>query len=176
MRNINDEEMEKIVKKLTIFIGDNINNFLNERILLLNNMRVFLTTEDLQKKSSQIKKKQLISIGTVLGKFTKTGHFKITITGMRELSKYGLHKVWLQENGENNFLYGNNALKNHIHKISDNIPINGGVFVYNKNNTLLGFGLMAVNQHSYQKAKSGDIIVLCQADNGEYIRNEIGIC
>ena len=75
MRNINDSEMEKIVKKLAIFIGDNIKSFLNERILLLNNMRVFLTTEELRKKSSQIKKKQLISIGTVLGKFTKTGHF-----------------------------------------------------------------------------------------------------
>ena len=41
MRNINDSEMEKIVKKLAIFIGDNIKSFLNERILLLNNMRVF---------------------------------------------------------------------------------------------------------------------------------------
>ncbi|OQS54565.1 nip7 [Ecytonucleospora hepatopenaei] len=175
MREITLEEQEKIFKKLRIYIGDNIEHVLKNKKLLLNNMRVFICSETLLKACSQIGRKQLVSAGIILGKFTKTDNFKITITGVEYLSKHGLHKVILADNGEMNFLYGNNALKSHVHKVSENILINEGVFVYNKNQLLLGFGLMAINQNSYQKARTGDIVVLNQADNGEYIRNETSL-
>ncbi|ORD95080.1 60S ribosome subunit biogenesis protein NIP7 [Enterospora canceri] len=176
MRELKEEEREKVFKKLRIFVGDNLDAMLKENVLMLNQSRVFLSDRNLYKKCSQISKKQLISVGRVLGKFTKTDNFKITITGMQGMAKYGLHKVWLQDNGENNFLYGNNALKSHVGRVSENIPMNAGVFVYNKKDTPLGFGLMALCPTSYQKARSGDIVVLVQADTGEYIRQEEKLC
>ncbi|KAL6122844.1 nip7 [Nucleospora cyclopteri] len=175
MRNLKETEMEKVLAKLKIYLGDNVKDLLEEKTLQLNNQRVFLISKKLQKACSQIGRKQIISAGTILGKFTKTDNFRITITSLHKLYKYGIHKVWLTDSAENNFLYGNNALKSHIHKISESIPINAGIFVFNKNNTPLGFGLIAVNQNSYQKARGGDIVILNQSDNGEYIRNEIAL-
>lgn len=175
MRELTETEREKVFTKLQIYIGDNIENMLSDRKLYLNNMRVFLCTEEVYKACSQIGRKQLICVGTIIGKFTKTDNFKITITGAHELAKHGINRVTLLDTGEMNYLYGNNALRSHISKVSEAIPQHAGVFVYNKNETLLGFGLMAVNSNSFQKARSGDIIILNQADCGEYIRNETNI-
>ncbi|CAG2100468.1 unnamed protein product [Medioppia subpectinata] len=97
---------------------------------------------------------------------------KITVTAFHPLHKFGLYKVWIKHSAEMNFLYGNNALRSHIHRISESIPMNAGVFVYDQNDIPLGFGLLAVNSISYSRARGGDIIVLRQADNGEYIRSE----
>lgn len=175
MRELNSDEMEKVVNKLKVYLGDNVSNLMTKYKMFLNNTRVFLCSEQLYKASSQIGRKQIISVGTILGKFTKSDNFRITITGAQTIAKYGIHKVILLENGEMNFLYGNNAIRNHVYKVSEAIPINAGVFVYNKGETLLGFGLIACNQNSFQKMRSGDIVVLNQADNGEYVRNEINI-
>ena len=137
--------------------------------LLLNNQRVFLASEDLYKSSSQISRKDLVSFGEIIGKFTKNNNFKITITALHTFSKHALNKVWIKNSSEMNFVYENNSLKSHIHKISDNIPMNNGVFVYNQFDVPLGFGIIAINSSSYSKAHNNDIIILRRADNGEYL-------
>lgn len=175
MRALKEEEMEKVMKKLYLFIGDNSEKLLASTGLHYHNGRAVLVSDSLHKGTSQISRKQIISCGTVLGKFTKTGSFRITITALHTLEKYALCRVWLKTSAEMNFLYENNALKSHIQKISESIPLNAGVFVYNHHGTPLGFGIMAVNPTSYERARSGDIVVLLQADNGQYVRDERAI-
>ncbi|KAM0681652.1 ribosome biosynthesis protein nip7 [Glugoides intestinalis] len=175
MRILKADEEEKVMNKLKFYIGDNINDLLKEYELRLNNQRVFLITKTLLKACSQLGRDQIVSCGVILGKITKTENFRIKITAMHVLHKFAIHKVWIKTSAEMNFLYGNNALKSHIHKVSESIPLNAAVFVYDSKEVPLGFGVMAVNSTSYSNARGGDAIVLTQADNGEYIRNENNI-
>lgn len=175
MRALTEEEEKKVMIKLHNFIGDGTKDMLEDAKLFYNNQKVLLLTDALLKSTSQITRKEIICAGPIIGKFTKGGSFRITITALYPLQKYALHKVWIKASAEMNFLYGNNALRSHVQKISEDIPINAGVFVYNHLNTPLGFGILAVNPASYARARGGDIIVLTQADNGEYIRKEVAI-
>lgn len=175
MRKLTEDEEKKVMPKLHLFIGDATKDLLEDRQLYYNNQKVLLVSDAMLKATSQIQRKQLISCGPIIGKFTKGDNFRITITALHVLHKYALHKVWIKASAEMNFLYGNNALRSHVQKVSEDIPINAGVFVYNHANTPLGFGVIALNTTSYSKARGGDIVVLLQADNGEYIRKEAAI-
>lgn len=172
MRALKPEEEEQVMKKLHFFIGDNTKEILKDSSLYNHKERVLLVSETLLKATSQISRKDLVSAGRIIGKFTKTGSFRITITAVNTLAEFALWRVWLKSSSEMNFLYGNNALKSHVQKLSENIPLNSGVFVFNHHNTPLGFGVMAVSPTSYARARGGDLAVLNQADNGLYIREE----
>lgn len=175
MRILKPEEEQKVMEKLEYYIGDNAKELLSIYSLRLNNQRIFLATKEVMKASSQLGRDQIAVCGVTLGKFTKGNNFRITITALHTLHKYALYKAWIKSSAEMNFLYGNNALKSHISKVSEDVPINAGVFVYSQNQVPLGFGVMSVNPASYAKARGGDAIILRQADNGEYIRNETNI-
>ncbi|KAI4290934.1 60S ribosome subunit biogenesis protein NIP7 [Pancytospora philotis] len=175
MRTLTEEEEKKVMTKLQNFIGDAVKDLLEDSKLYFNNQKVLLLSEKMLKATSQIRRKEIICAGPIIGKFTKGANFRITITALHTLHKYALHKVWIKASAEMNFLYGNNALRSHVSKISESIPINAGVFVYNHQDVPLGFGLIALNNNSYQKARGGDIVVLSQADNGEYVRNETAV-
>lgn len=175
MRQLTEEEESKVFKRLEVYIGDAIKDLMENKVLMYNNQKVLLMNQKLLKAVSQISRKKLICAGVIIGKFTKSQHFRITITALNTLHIYALHKVWIKYSAEMNYLYGNKALKSHIYKISENIPINSGVFVYNQNNTLLGFGIITVSSTSYARARGGNPVLVNQADNGEYIRNETAI-
>ncbi|KAI5173417.1 60S ribosome subunit biogenesis protein NIP7 [Pancytospora epiphaga] len=173
MRPLNGQEEEVVMNKLRVFIGDATRDLLEDKVLRLNNQKVLLTTDAVLKATSQQKRKKIVIAGTVIGKFTKNNNFYITVTALHALHEHGLHKVWVKASAEMNFLYGNNVLRSHVQKVSEEIPMNAGVFVYNHANVPLGFGILAIGPTSYARARGGDIVVLCQADNGEYIRNEL---
>lgn len=175
MRILKPEEETKVKAKLQYYIGDNIDDLLKTYELRLNNQRVFLVSKELLKASSQIGRDHIITCGITLGKITKTNNFRITITSLHTLHKYALYKVWIKTSAEMNYLYGNNSLKSHIQKISESIPMNAGVFVFNQHQIPLGFGVMALSPNSYAKARNGDSVILNQADTGEYIRNEANL-
>ncbi|ELA42734.1 uncharacterized protein VICG_00049 [Vittaforma corneae ATCC 50505] len=175
MRILKPEEEKKVMDKLQYYVGDNVKDLLSEYNLRLNNQRIFLVTDEILKACSQLGRDQIVSCGVILGKITKNENFRVAITALHILHRYANHKVWIKSSAEMNFLYGNNALKSHVHKVSENIPLNAGVFVYNSRDLPLGFGVMAVNPTSYSRANGGDPIVLTQADNGEYIRHEKNI-
>lgn len=175
MRVLKPEEEKKVMDKLQYYIGDNTKDLLSGYKLRLNNQRVFLATDELLRACSQLGRGQIVACGSILGKMTKSENFRVAVTAVHTLHRYANHKVWIKSSAEMNFLYGNNALKSHVHKVSENIPLNAGVFVYNAHDLPLGFGVMAVNPASYSRANGGDPVVLAQADNGEYIRNEKNI-
>ncbi|EEQ82024.1 hypothetical protein NCER_101340 [Vairimorpha ceranae BRL01] len=172
MKELSIDEKTKVHSKLKFFIGDNIQFLTNDRTFLIHDKRVLLVPNSLMKCLSSVPKDNLVYCGTVIGKFTKSNKFRICISSVHILSQYALNKVWIKKSAEMNYLYGNNALKSHVYRLSENIPINTGVFVYNQNDICLGYGVCAIKPEKYPEAKGYQLVVIRQGDNGEYIRSE----
>jgi 60S ribosome subunit biogenesis protein NIP7 len=87
-------------------------------------------SEPVMRMAISIARPNLISLGTCLGKFSKTGKFRLHITSLEWLAKYAKYKVWIKPNGEMPFLYGNHVVKAHLGRISEDTPEHQGVVVY----------------------------------------------
>lgn len=82
------------------------------------------------------------------------------------------YKVWVKPSSEMGFLYGNHVLKSGIGRMTEGIPQYAGCVVLSMTNVPLGFGRAA---HTTEAAKDLDptsIVVLHQADIGEFLRSE----
>ena len=126
MRPLTDQETKTFFEKLAKYIGANI-KFLIERsdepyVFRLIKERVYYMPEKLMKISSAFGRDELLHCGLCIGKFSKTGKFTLHITSLDILSHHALHKVWLKPSGEQNFVYGNHALKAHIARMTENTP------------------------------------------------------
>ena len=78
----------------------------------------------------------------------------------------------VKPSAEMSFLYGNHVVKAGVGRMTEAIPQYAGVVVLSLSNVPLGFGRAA---HGTDKAKDLDptgIVVLHQADIGEYLREE----
>lgn len=108
--------------------------------------RVFYVSESSMRLAISIARPNLISLGTCLGKFSKSGKFKLHITALEYLAQYAKFKVrslphghsntkkkyqvWIKPNGEMPFLYGNHVLKAHLGRITEDTPEHQGVVVF----------------------------------------------
>jgi 60S ribosome subunit biogenesis protein NIP7 len=79
----------------------------------------------------------VLSLGTCLGKFTKTGKFRLHITALDVIAPLARYKVWIKPNGEMPFLYGGNVVKAHVGRWSEDCPEHQGVVVLSMNDTPL---------------------------------------
>lgn len=70
------------------------------------------------------------------------------------------------------YLYGNNVLKSHLGRITENTPQYQGVVFYNMNDLPLGFGVTAMTTKDCRKAESTAVVAFHQSDIGEYLRME----
>ena len=109
--------------------------------------RVYYVSEASMRLSISVSRSNLVSLGTCLGKFSKSGKFKLHITSLDYLAQYAKYKVscrsipcnpitndhnevWIKPNGEMPFLYGNHVLKAHLGRITEDTPEHQGVVVY----------------------------------------------
>lgn len=176
MRPLTDEETKLVFEKLAKYIGGKL-KFMIDRddkpyCFRLHRSRVFYCDEELVKYAGHFEKKKLISVGTCIGKFTKTGKFRIHVTALDYLSKFAKYKVWLKPSGEQSYLYGNHVLKSGIAKISEDAPQHAGIVVFNVNDLPLGFGTSSKSTIQLKDADLNNTIVYNQADLGEYLRVE----
>lgn len=72
------------------------------------------------KRATNIGRENLVSLGVCLGKFTKGGNFRLTVTCLDLLSAYAKYKVWVKPSSEMSFLYGNHVLKSGLGRITEN--------------------------------------------------------
>ncbi|KAH7724496.1 60S ribosome subunit biogenesis protein nip7 [Aphelenchoides avenae] len=176
MRPLTDEETEKLFQKLAKYIGENIRLLLEREdgryCFRLHKDRVYYCSEDLMKRAACISRKHLLSFGTCLGKFTKSGKFFLHITALDYLAPYAKWRVWLKPNAEQQFLYGNNVLKSGVGRMTEGTEAKQGVVVYNMADMPLGFGVSAKSTTDCRRADPTAIVVLHQADLGSYIREE----
>jgi 60S ribosome subunit biogenesis protein NIP7 len=176
MRPLTEEETKVVFEKLANYIGKNIANLINRAdepyCFRIQKDRVYYVTERIARFATCIARPNLMSLGTCLGKFTKTGKFRLHVTSVNILSQHAKHKLWIKPNGEMPFLYGNHVLKAHVGKMTEDIPEHTGLIVYSMNDTPLGFGVSAKSTAESRRVDPTAIVTFRQSDIGEYLRDE----
>ena len=176
MRPLTEEETTTLFEKLSQYLGDNVEKLIRRPdgnyCFRLHRDRVYYVSEALMRRSTNISRDNLVSLGTAFGKFSKTGKFRLGITCLDYLSELAQHKVWVKPSAEMSYLYGNNIVKSGLARITEDVPQYGGVVVYTMNNLPMGFGVAAQSTQYVRELDGASIVVLHQADIGEYLRLE----
>ncbi|XP_003387869.1 PREDICTED: 60S ribosome subunit biogenesis protein NIP7 homolog [Amphimedon queenslandica] len=176
MRPLTEEETKVVLGKLSKYIGDNVKLLVDRPdgsyVFRLHKNRVFYVKEQIMRWATNVARKQMLSLGTCIGKFTHGGKFHLVITALDILAPHAKHKVWLKANSEQQFLYGHNVLKGGLGRITENTPTYQGVLVYSMNDTPLGFGVAAKSTQDCRHIDPGTTVVFNQADIGQYLRSE----
>ncbi|KAI0304944.1 secretory pathway protein Sec39-domain-containing protein [Russula brevipes] len=141
MRPLTEDESKAVFEKLANYIGKNLVHLVDRQdeahCFRLQKGRVYYVSEASMRLSISVARSNLVSLGTCLGKFSKSGTFKLHITSLDYLAQYAKYKVWVKPNGEMPFLYGNHVLKAHLGRITEDTPEHQGVVVYSMNDVPL---------------------------------------
>ena len=176
MRVLTEEETQIFFEKLSKYLGANIKFLIDredgEYVFRLHRDRIYYLRGDVLKMAAHVGRDELLSAGTIFGKFTKTKKFKLNITCLDFLARYCKYKVWVKPNGEQTFLYGNHVLKGHLARITENTPSNIGVVVFSISDIPLGFGMCMKTTQQCREIDPTQVVVINQADVGEYLRSE----
>ena len=148
MRPLTEPETQTLFSKLANYTGRSLSHLIapppssssstpNRYVFRLHASRVYYMPESIANLATSIARPNLLSLGTCLGKFTKTGKFRLHITALDIIAPHARYKVWIKPNGEMPFLYGGNVVKAHIGRWSEDCPEHQGVVVYSMNDTPL---------------------------------------
>ncbi|KAJ4358832.1 ribosome biosynthesis protein nip7 [Ascochyta clinopodiicola] len=179
MRPLTEPETKVLFEKLATYCGKGIANLIadpaggNDRnVFRVQGSRCYYVRESLANLATSVARDNLLSLGICLGKFTKTGKFRLHITALSVIAPHARYKVWVKANGEMPYLYGGNVLKAHVGRWSEDCPEHQGVVVLSMNDTPLGFGVSARSTAEARKLDPTGIVTFRQADIGEYLREE----
>ena len=134
--------------------------------------RVYYVSDRIMRQAACVPAESLISLGTAMGRFTKSRKFHLKITCIDILAQFAKYKVWIKPSAEMALLYGHDVAKAGVARMTEGIPQYAGVILYSMTNTPWGFGRA---NHTTEQCKDLDptaIAVLHQADIGEYLRTE----
>ena len=116
MRELTESEMKTLFDKLANYTGRSLTNLISppssdsapsERFVFrLHESRVYYLKLALANLAVSVAREKLLSLGTCLGKFTKTGKFRLHITALDIIAPHARYKVWIKPNGEMPFLVG----------------------------------------------------------------------
>jgi 60S ribosome subunit biogenesis protein NIP7 len=149
MRPLTDTETKTLFEKLANYTGRSLNNLLTDTttdpnsktpdryVFRVQKDRVYYIRESLANLATSVARDSLLSLGTCLGKFTKTGKFRLHITALDVIAPHARYKVWVKANGEMPFLYGGHVVKAHVGRWSEDAPEHAGVIVMSMNDTPL---------------------------------------
>ncbi|KAF2220150.1 hypothetical protein BDZ85DRAFT_32393 [Elsinoe ampelina] len=192
MRPLTESETQTLFKKLANYTGRSLNNLLTDtapaptsttkknktssegdrHVFRISHNRVYYVRSSLAGLATSIARPNLLSLGTCLGKFTKTGQFRLHITALDVIAPHARYKVHVKSNGEMPFLYGGHVLKAHVGRMSEEVPEHSGVVVCDLNDRPLGFGVTSKASNEVKRLEPTGIVVYRQADAGEYLREE----
>ena len=107
-----------------------------------------------------------------MGKFTKSGKFRLHITALPYLAEYAQAKVWVKPEAEMSYLYGNHLLKAGVAKTTEGMARNVGCVIMNEHDIPVGFGTTACSSLDFTHLSPSAIVAYNQGDLGEYLREE----
>ncbi|KAI1457696.1 60S ribosome subunit biogenesis protein NIP7 [Annulohypoxylon moriforme] len=181
MRPLTEPETKVLFEKLANYTGNSLKNLIaplddspdaDRYVFRLNRDRVYYVLLSVANFATSISRDNLASLGICLGKFTKSGKFRLHITALPILAEHARYKLWIKPNGEMPFLYGGNVVKAHVGRWSDDCPSHQGIVVYSMSDTPLGFGVTARSTAEARRLDPTGIVCFRQADCGEYLRDE----
>ena len=114
MRALTEQETKTLFEKLANYTGRSLNNLIqppndspdsDRWVFRLQESRVYYVKLSIANLATSIARDNLLSLGTCLGKFTKTGKFRLHITALDVIAPHARYKVWIKPNGEMPFLY-----------------------------------------------------------------------
>ncbi|KAJ5127847.1 hypothetical protein N7448_008626 [Penicillium atrosanguineum] len=162
MRQLTEEETKTLFSKLAHYTGRSLNSLVAptdggpQMVFRLQGSRVYYMPLAIANLATSIPRDNLLSAGTQMGKFTKTGKFRLNLTCLDVVAPHARYKLWIKANGEMPFLYGGNVVKAHVGRWSEDCPEH-------------------ISARATQEAKKLDptgIVLFRQADVGEYLREE----
>ncbi|KAK7794842.1 hypothetical protein R5R35_002142 [Gryllus longicercus] len=176
LQQLTEEKWRLVLEKLTKFIGVNVKLLIDRPdgtyCFREYRGRVFYMSEKILKLAENVGANNLVSVGTCIGKFTKTGKFNLTVTCLALLAPYAQYKIWVKPSAEQQFLYGHHVLKSGLGRITENTPQYQGVVVFSMSDVPLGLGISAKSTAECKHADPLTTICFHVCDIGEYIRNE----
>lgn len=148
MRALTESETKTLFEKLANYTGRSLTHLIappstsdtsddDRFVFRLHASRVYYVRLSLANLATSIARTNLLSLGTCLGKFTKTGKFRLHITALDVIAPHARYKVWVKPNGEMPFLYGGNVLRAHVGRWSEDCPEHQGVVVLGMDDTPL---------------------------------------
>ncbi|CCC13975.1 hypothetical protein QBC45DRAFT_404481 [Copromyces sp. CBS 386.78] len=177
MRPLTETEQKTVFEKLANYCTD-LKSLIaplddgDRYVFRLNHSRVYYVRLSVANLATSVSRDALLSLGTCLGKMTKTGKFRLHITALPILSEHARHKIWVKDNGAQPFLYGSNVVKAHVGRWSEDCPEHSGVVVYSMADIPLGFGVTARSTTEARRLDPTGIVCFRQSDCGEYLRDE----
>jgi len=180
MRPLTETETKTLFEKLANYTGTSLKSIIadpssnssDRNVFRVQNNRVYFVRESIANLATSVARGQLLSLGTCVGKFTKTGKFRMHITALDIIAPHARYKVWVKPNGEMPFLYGGNVVKAHVGRWSEDCPEHQGVVVLSMNDTPLGFGVSARSTAEARRLDPTGVTTFRQGDIGEYLREE----
>jgi len=183
MRALTETETQTLFKKLANYTGRSLtqliapdsssdNDSTDRHVFRLHESRVYYVRLSLANLATSVARENLLSLGTCIGKFTKTGKFRLHITCLDIIAPHARYKLWVKPNGEMPFLYGGNVVKAHVGRWSEDCPEHSGVVVLSMDDTPLGFGVTARSTAEARKLDPTAVVCFRQGDVGEYLREE----
>lgn len=116
MRPLTDTETQTLFTKLANYTGRSLNNLLTDSaplskpgstkseedryVFRISASRVYYVRESLAALATSVARENLLSLGTCLGKFTKTGKFRMHVTALDVIAPHARYKIWVKANGE----------------------------------------------------------------------------
>ncbi|KAL9078204.1 MAG: hypothetical protein Q9157_002892 [Trypethelium eluteriae] len=162
MRPLTEIETQTLFRKLAQYTGPSLTHLISDsaanptsknpdrNVFRISGNRVYYVRESLANLATSVARHNLLSIGTCLGKFTKTGKFRLHITALDVIAPHARYKVWVKPNGEMPLLYGGNLVKAHIGRWSEDCPEHQEVVVLSMaNDTPLTRGGQSPLQSQY---------------------------
>lgn len=149
MRPLTEQETQTLFSKLANYTGRSLTHLItppsntadgsseDRHVFRLHQSRCYYVRLSIANLATSIARTNLLSLGTCLGKFTKTGKFRLHITALDIIAPHARYKVWVKPNGEMPFLYGGNVVKAHVGRWSEDCPEHQGVVVYGMDDTPL---------------------------------------
>ncbi len=185
MRPLTDVETQTLFTKLANYTGRSLTQLIaptdgasgdgkddDRHVFRLHESRVYYVRLSLANLATSIARDHLLSLGTCVGKFTKTGKFRMHITALDVIAPHARYRLWVKPNGEMPFLYGGNVVKAHVGRWSDDCPEHSGVVILAMDDTPLGFGVTARSTAEARKLDPTAVVAFRQGDVGEYLREE----
>eukprot|EP00923_Selenidium_pygospionis_P050994 GHVN01088456.1.p1 GENE.GHVN01088456.1~~GHVN01088456.1.p1 ORF type:complete len:177 (-),score=17.91 GHVN01088456.1:335-865(-) len=172
MRPLTTEETKMFYFKLIQLIGNKAKQFSRENKIVYHRKCVYCVSVEVRKAAKNVPSKSLKYLGLLVGRFTKSGKFRVSITISSKLAKLVDTPLILYQKAEMNFCYGHDVVKGNIVNTEIEVKQNQGKIVVNDEGSVLGFGVLIKTTGNIESALPIEKIVLNQQDVGLYIRAE----
>lgn len=176
MRVLLKEELRLILIKLVKYQGEEFLDFFKNNLLFkysfrLQRGRIFYSSIINISKAGNFLKKKIATLGTCIGRLTKSGKFFILIPFQIFTENLDKRKfVSLTNKGEAAFTYGSNVTRYMIHEVSNSLKKGDGVVLKGLHGVVLGLGELMKSEAFMKVSNEREVVIINHADIGSYIR------